>query len=408
MRYMSRMTTRKKELGQYFTTNADLLNAVRDLVRNHHGPILEPSRGAGHIVRHLRQESGIRDRPWVTVEIDDTINTVLPNEDGVLHYHGDFLEQDLGEMRFETIVGNPPYVKQKGKPNLYVQFLNRCMDLLSEHGEMIMIIPTDFLSATGAKYVRERMVREGRVTDVFRPDSENLFEGASQDVIVLRYQQGTDHSEEGVMKHNGGVARLIIRNGVFIIADATAAHTENTLTIADMFHVKVGMVSGADAIFRNDILGNAVFYTRRGDQKRYIFIRDMPSGDPEIDDFLRQHKETLMARRIRKFNDKNWFEWGAIRNIEFMEADDADCIYIETLTRDKRVAFRGKRAYFDGNLLCLAPKQPMSSADLDAWVAFFNSPEFQKPYIQSGRFKMGQHIMCSACAPAALTRSHRS
>ena len=45
--------------------------------------------------------------------------------------------------------------------------------------------------------------------------------------------------------------------------------------------------------------------------------------------------------QIKKFNEKNWFEWGAPRNIKVMDnSKDKDCIYVKNLTRDKVVAFK--------------------------------------------------------------------
>lgn len=390
----------KKHLGQYFTTNKHLLHHVRSFVRNRDGIILEPSRGAGHIVQYLMQHG--ENRPWVTVEIDRDVETIpeVDEMDNITHIWDDFLLHEFDGAQFSTIVGNPPYVKQKGKMNMYLLFLEKCMSLMREHSEMIMVIPTDFMFATSGRNVRTRMMEEGKITDIYRPDSETLFEGASQDVIVIRYVRGTRTNacskNNNTVKYNGETKTLTLtQNGVLSCLDHS---DKNAKTVGDFFYVKVGMVSGADNIFRNEQLGNVPFVSRNGEILQYIFTRTFPSGDADIDAYLLQHKHKLMERRIRKFHDDNWFEWGAVRNYEFMQPSDAQCIYMETLTRKKEIAFLGTKMHFDGNLLCLAPKQEMSDTELQSWVEYFNSSKFQNEYIQSGRFKIGQNILCSANA----------
>lgn len=61
-----------------------------------------------------------------------------------------------------------------------------------------------------------------------------------------------------------------------------------------------------------------------------------------------------MERKIRKFNDLNWFEWGALRNIK--NNLGKECIYLNTLTRKTNVSFLGKVNYFGGGLIILIPK----------------------------------------------------
>lgn len=388
----------KKHLGQYFTTNKHLLHHVRSFVKNRDGIILEPSRGAGHIVQYLIRNG--EKRQWITVEIDKDVETILdPDEmNNTTHIWDDFLLHEFDDIQFSTIVGNPPYVKQKGKINMYLLFLEKCMNLMRRNSEMIMVIPTDFMFATSGRNIRTRMMEEGEITDIYRPDSETLFEGASQDVIVIRYVHGIRTDGSKTVKYNGQTKTLVLTENGVLSCLADQDNNRKAKTVGDYFHVKVGMVSGADNIFRNEQLGNVPFVSRNGEIIQYIFTKSFPSGDTDIDAYLLQHKDKLMERRIRKFHNENWFEWGAVRNYEFMQPSDTQCIYMETLTRKKDIAFLGTKMHFDGNLLCLAPKQEMTDVELQTWVDYFNSTRFKNEYIQSGRFKIGQNVLCSASA----------
>ena len=101
-----------------------------------------------------------------------------------------------------------------------------------------------------------------------------------------------------------------------------------------------------------------------------------------------------MNRKIKKFNENNWFEWGAPRNIKTIEQNDGrPCVYVRTLTRNDRVAFKGAVSYFGGKLLCLIPHVDV---DMNRIVEFLNSYEFRKNYIYAGRFKIGQRQLANA------------
>jgi len=164
------------------------------------------------------------------------------------------------------------------------------------------------------------------------------------------------------------------------------------------------MVSAKDEVFKHEDLGNISVITGENRQEKFIFLETFPSTDPRIDAYLLEKKPELMARKIRKFHDRNWFEWGAPRNISTIRQFwGQPCIYVATLTRETRVAFLGKVGYFGGGLLMMIPKhsdkKTTSIRSLENLVAHFNSPEFQQDYRFSGRFKMGQRMLWDALIP---------
>jgi adenine-specific DNA-methyltransferase len=164
------------------------------------------------------------------------------------------------------------------------------------------------------------------------------------------------------------------------------------------------MVSAKDEVFKNADLGNISVITGENRQEKFIFIESFPSTDARIDSYLLAKKPELMARKIRKFHEKNWFEWGAPRNITTIRQFwGQPCIYVATLTRDTKIAFLGKVGYFGGGLLMLIPKhsdkKTTSIRSLEKMVTHFNSLEFQNMYRFCGRFKMGQRMLCDASLP---------
>ena len=135
----------KHNLGQYFTTNIELKDIVYKFILNEPNNILEPSIGQGDLVSYIiEQKSNII---FDMYEIDTKIKLLNNiNKNNVIY--GDFLIQNIDKL-YKTIIGNPPYVRTK-KGNLYIDFIEKCFNLLDEYGELIFIVPSDFLKLTSA------------------------------------------------------------------------------------------------------------------------------------------------------------------------------------------------------------------------------------------------------------------
>jgi len=123
-------------------------------------------------------------------------------------------------------------------------------------------------------------------------------------------------------------------------------------------------------------------------------LQEFPTTDNNINQYLLNNKDKLLNRKIKKFNNNNWHEWGAPRNLKIITQNlNKECIYIHNLTRKKEVAFIGKVQYFGGNLLMLLPK---TNINLQKIVDYLNSSEFQSNFIFSNRFKIGQKQLCDS------------
>ncbi len=379
--------SRQEQLGQYFTTNLDLQRAVFGFIKNDTKLILEPSVGRGDLVAYVQSQN-----PLITFdmyEIDDTIE-LLPDIDSDRIIFDDFLNQEITQ-KYYTIIGNPPYVKIN-KGNLYIEFIKKCFQLLEEDGELIFIVPSDFLKLTCAVSIINELLDNGSFTDIYHPHDEKLFQGASIDVLVFRYQKTKDLT----CVYNNIQTQVNNNNGMITFGKESC----KTIPIKEFFNVYVGMVSGKEDIFKNSELGNIEVLTSEQKYEKYIFLKKIPSEESDIWDYLQSHKTTLLNRKIRKFNDTNWYQWGAPRNITIMENSSEElCIYMHNLTRKISIAFIDKIQYFGGNLIMLNPKIALN---LPILIEYFNSHEFKKNFEFSGRFKIGQRQISNMQIPEEL------
>lgn len=393
----------RHEKGQYFTTNMSLKKKVFEYIRNKPDVVLEPSFGQGDLVKYTQDEFKKNKKvvSYDMYEIDEKI-TMLDGIDNHNYEYCNFINKEIIK-KYKTIIGNPPYVKTT-TGNLYIDFIDKCIALLEPNGELIFVIPSDFFKLTMAKKILIKILKQGSFTHIYHPNDENLFENASIDVLIFRYVKNPKLKKQVIYDNLNDKKLLYITNSDGLIT-FTEQDQKNMKKIEDLYDVFVGIVSGKDIIYKNDELGNISVLNGMNVNNgvkspkihRFIYTKTYPSDNKEIDKYLLSNKEELMKRKIRKYNNNNWFEWGAPRNIKKMEeCKGQECIYVINITRKNTVAFKDKVQYFGGSLIMLKPKDNITEIlnlelgdILDRTISYLNSDIFKKIFTYSNRFKIG-------------------
>jgi adenine-specific DNA-methyltransferase len=429
-------TKTKQSLGQYFTTNNELKEIVYKFILNNPTNILEPSIGQGDLVTFVTNKSP--DVTFDMYEIDTKIKLLDSIEkDNVIY--GDFMKQNIAKT-YKTIIGNPPYVRTK-KRNLYIDFIEKCYNLLDDDGELIFIIPSDFFKLTSASKLLNIMITNGTFTHIYHPHNEKLFDGANIDVIVFRYNKNNSIIKK--VLYNDELKYIINSDGLITFTDKIEDKDNDKVMFKDYFDIYVGIVNGKEEVYKNASLGNIEVLNGENKVEKYIYIEKYPCDSEQINEYLSEHKKKLLERGIKKFNEKNWFEWGAPRNIKTINKNlGKDCIYIYNLTRvgnahicasssglssspdiiarmtrvgdtlvsssglmsspaarmtrKANVSFVDKVQYFGGGLIMLLPKK---ECNLNNIVAYLNSNTFKDNFIFSGRFKIGHRQISNFYIP---------
>jgi adenine-specific DNA-methyltransferase len=235
-------------------------------------------------------------------------------------------------------------------------------------------------------------MNNGTFTHIYHPNNEKMFDNASIDIIIFRYCKNSLIEKE--VLYNDKLLYIINNDGLITFSEIK--HNYNVM-FKDYFDIYVGLVSGKDEVFRNKIFGNIDVLNGEDKNEKYIYIEKFPSDNDDLNKYLIQNKEKLLERKIKKFNDNNWFEWGAPRNINTINNNiGKDCIYIYNLTRKLNVAFIGKINYFGGGLIMLKPKK---ECNLNKIISYINSNIFKDNFIFSGRFKIGHRQISNSYIP---------
>ncbi len=361
------------KLGQVFTPDRVVEQMLH--LRHNFGSILEPSAGTGAFLSRL--EAGA-----VGIEIDATLNQdtrVIP---------GDFFAYSL-RHRFDTIMGNPPYVRFQdigaktraklplerfeARSNLYLFFIDKCIDHLKPEGELIFITPRDFLKAASARHVNQRLFAEGSMTHYYELGDQVVFSGFFPNCAIWRWVKGRQ-------------SRQMVTGGQFLCQDGYISFSEPAPTrLGDCFEVRVGAVSGADAIFADSRRGCTDFVcsttARDGKYRRMIYNR--------MDQSLWPHKAALLRRKVRQFDESNWWEWGR----KFCRRPGPR-IYVNSRTRNRRPFYVSEAEAYDGSMLALFPK---TGIDVEEAVVKLNAVNWEQlGFVCGGRLLFSKRSLENA------------
>ncbi|GAA7336109.1 hypothetical protein MLS206_13200 [Helicobacter pylori] len=104
-------------------------------------------------------------------------------------------------------------------------------------------------------------------------------------------------------------------------------------------------------------------------------------------------KDSLMQRKIKKFNETNWFEWGRMHHISPKKR-----IYVNTKTHQKNPFFIHQCPNYDGSILALFPYN--QNLDLQNLCDKLNAINWQElGFVCDGRFLFSQRSLENALLP---------
>jgi adenine-specific DNA-methyltransferase len=365
-----------EQLGQVFTPQFIVSEMLQ--LRKNFGTILEPSSGAGAFSNNIPN--------CVSIEIDSKHCT-----DKALNI--DFFDYSI-ENKFDTIIGNPPYVRFQDilpstkaklnttlfdeRTNLYLFFIEKCINQLNPHGELIFITPRDFLKATSSIRLNNFIFNNGTITDLIDLGDKKIFNGATPNCIIWRFEKDNFSRKTNVTKE------FVYCNGQLLFTD-----TYYPLYFNDVFSVKVGAVSGNDKIFANEEYANEEFVCsetyKTGKTRKMIFnVKN---------DYLEKHKDVLIKRGIRNFDETNWWQWGRIHCISNKKR-----IYVNCKTRNKKPFFTHNCKNYDGSVLAIFPKN-QNADELELCEKLNSVNWYELGFVCDGRYIFSQKSLENSLLP---------
>jgi len=204
---------------------------------------------------------------------------------------------------FDIVIGNPPYLGEKGNKNLFNEikksefgnkhyegkmdlfyyFIYRGINFLSEKGELIYLTTNYFITADGAKKLRRFLYENGNFSKIVNFNTNKIFKSAAgQHSMIFTYSKKNQKitriinltnkvligkTEDlfnnelnkkfvyDILKKklygNSGTIRIFTNKFHYSIVEKI--ENQSNLRISDCFNVNQGFISGADKVSKNSI-----------------------------------------------------------------------------------------------------------------------------------------------------------
>lgn len=429
--------------GQFFTNEVIVKDMVK-LIKNN-GSVLEPSCGEGVFLNYLVSRKNVKEniKEITAIEIDEDVIPKLSNFQGfsinkkISIINNDFLDYDI-ENKYDTIIGNPPYVKYKKvltptkniietsklinfdifdkRTNLYMFFIYKAFLHLKEHGELIFIVPREFLNSTAAEKMNSILYKNGTMTDVWDYGDSKIFNNAQPNCIVFRYEKGNFSRITNFKKikwryernkknaQNNNVIQEVLEENKRCFFENNGkiyffknfknfekdSEREQRISFSDLFFVKVGGVSGADKYFDNNDGNIEIVYSKTcqtGKLKKMIY--NIPHKD------LIPFKNILINRKIKKFDENTWYMWGR----DFYHSEQ-ERIYVNAKTRCNTPFFYNECKNYDGSVLAVFPKFAADKTVCQKICKMLNEVDWDElGFVCDGRFQFSQKALESTILP---------
>ena len=196
-------TQTKKDNGIYFTpveivrNTLSLLNPFIKNIKT----VLEPSCGSCEYILELVKKYKGLDITGIELnkQIFSSIEHINKN-DKIQLYNYNFLTHNFTN-KYDLIIGNPPYFVMKdksdidpsykkyftGRPNIFIIFMIKSLDLLNENGILSFVLPRNFLNCSYYNKTRVFIKEKFQICHIV--DCTNGFKETNQNTIILILQK---------------------------------------------------------------------------------------------------------------------------------------------------------------------------------------------------------------------------
>ena len=189
----------KKEYGIFFTPpntiayNIELINEyIKDGIS-----ILEPSCGSGEYITQLHE---LYPNSNITgVELNEQIYNKISSMNDIhnITIHNEDFIKYKDDNKYDLIIGNPPYFVMKkkevedkyynyfeGRPNIFLLFIIKCLNMLKDDGILSFVLPKNFLNSLYYNKTREFINKNYTIVNVIEI-KDNYLETQQDTVIVI-------------------------------------------------------------------------------------------------------------------------------------------------------------------------------------------------------------------------------
>jgi len=299
----------KKDNGIYFTppscvhNNIQLLHSYMSNIKS----ILEPSCGSGEYITALN--SIYPDINITGIEYNKTIYDTISshfNKTNINIINADYLQYNHSN-KYDLIIGNPPYYVMKkddvskeyykyfdGRPNIFILFIIKSLQLLNNNGILSFVLPKNFLNCLYYDKTRTYINSLFQILHIIECKNDKYIETQQETIIII-----VKKCSPGISIDNSQFILNISGHTVF--ADVSSILRFNELykgakTLSELgFKVSVGTVvwnqckniltddnTNTRLIYSSDIHNNTLIIKKYSNAEKKNYIKKPGNTKPMI------------------------------------------------------------------------------------------------------------------------------
>ena len=297
--------TEKKNNGIYFTPPETIHKNIEFLKPyfNNITSILEPACGSCEYILNINNQllksPEYNNNVNITgIELNNTIFEAIKQyeTDNITLINDDYLKREFN-TKYDLIIGNPPYFVMKktdvdksyynyfdGRPNIFILFIIKSLNLLNANGIISFVLPKSFLNCLYYDKTRKYIINNYNILNIIEC-SDDKYIDTQQNTILLIIQNSKNNKPNNNLSHTLNITEYTIFGTLDNIKQLKSLY-HNSKTLYELgFTVSVGNVVWNQCkscltddnkktllIYSSDISNNklAIKKYNNGDKKNYI------------------------------------------------------------------------------------------------------------------------------------------
>lgn len=303
----------KKENGIYFThpstiqKNIELLESHFDFDSIHN--ILEPSFGSGEfiqgLIHHIKDKKTNINITGIELNkpiFDQVVNNHDLNYENIEYINDDFIQYQFSNKKYDMIIGNPPYfvIKKKnvsneyinyfdGRPNIFVLFILKSINLLTENGILSFVLPRNFLNSLYFNKVRNLIYNDYTILNIFECD-DNYIETKQKTIILIIQKRQKCLIDDVCLDENTDFATKYVHD-IIVFGTPQNINQINTLLKDSTTLEQLGFTVYVGTIVWNQ---HKAILTNDPNQKRLVYSSDISNKELKLQKYSNETKKNYI------------------------------------------------------------------------------------------------------------------